>query len=87
MTAAAFGTSSAWASFVSLRSCSCPLESPVTHAEYERVFAIAKAATDALIIADTPENYVNREKIADLARVHRLPAVYPNRNMPELVVW
>ncbi|MFL5007102.1 MAG: ABC transporter substrate binding protein, partial [Microvirga sp.] len=55
-----------------------PLESPIIHAEYERVFATAAAATDALIVADTPENYLNREKIADLARVHRLPAVYPN---------
>jgi len=55
-----------------------PLESPIIHAEYERVFATAADATDALIVADTPENYLNREKIADLARVHRLPAVYPN---------
>ena len=49
-----------------------PLESPITHAEYERVFANAAAATDALIVADTPENFANREKIA------APPAVYPS---------
>jgi putative ABC transport system substrate-binding protein len=55
-----------------------PLESPITHAEYERVFGIAATSTDALLVADVPENFANRKKIAALARVHRLPAVYPS---------
>jgi hypothetical protein len=55
-----------------------PLESPITHAEYERVFGIASTATDALLVADLPENFVNREKVADLLRAHRLPTVYPS---------
>jgi putative tryptophan/tyrosine transport system substrate-binding protein len=55
-----------------------PLESPITHAEYERVFGIASTETDALLVADLPENFVNREKVADLARAHRLPTVYPS---------
>jgi hypothetical protein len=64
-----------------------PIESPITHAEYERIFGMAAAMTDALIVADVPENFANREKIADLARVLGSQPFTRAHNMLGAVGW
>jgi len=55
-----------------------PLDSPIGEAEYRRVVAaMAEQRPDALLVSDYGENMRHRQLIAELARVHRLPAVYP----------
>jgi putative ABC transport system substrate-binding protein len=61
-----------------------PLNSPIGEAEYRRVFAaMIEQQPDALLVSDYGENMTHRRLIADLARVHRLPAVYPFRAFAE----
>ena len=61
-----------------------PLDTPVGEAEYRRVFAaMAEQRPDALLVSDYNENLVHRHLIADLARMHRLPALYPFRSFAE----
>jgi putative ABC transport system substrate-binding protein len=61
-----------------------PLDSPIGEAEYRRVFAaMIEQRPDALLVSDYGENMTHRRLIADLARVHRLPAVYPFRSFAE----
>jgi putative ABC transport system substrate-binding protein len=55
-----------------------PLDSPIGEAEYRRVFAaMAEQRPDALLVSDYNENMTHRQLITELARVHRVPAVYP----------
>ena len=55
-----------------------PLDSPIGEAEYRRVIAaMAEQGPDALLVSEYGENMRHRQLIAGLARVHRLPAVYP----------
>jgi putative ABC transport system substrate-binding protein len=57
-----------------------PLDTPIGEAEYRRVFtAMMEQRPDALLVSDYNENGVHRRLIVELARVHRLPAVYPFR--------
>jgi putative tryptophan/tyrosine transport system substrate-binding protein len=57
-----------------------PLDPSLSEAEYRRVFAaMAEQRPDAVLIGDTAENLAHRRLIADLAREHRLPALYPLR--------
>jgi putative ABC transport system substrate-binding protein len=57
-----------------------PLDSPINEAEYRRVFAtMVEQRPDALLVSDYNENMIHRPLIADLAREHRLPALYPFR--------
>jgi putative ABC transport system substrate-binding protein len=57
-----------------------PLDSPIGEAEYRRVVAaMAEQRPDALLVSEYGENSRHRQLIAELARVHRLPAVYPFR--------
>ena len=57
-----------------------PFDSPIGEAEYRRVVAVmAEQRPDALLVSEYGENSRHRQLIADLARVHRLPAVYPFR--------
>jgi putative tryptophan/tyrosine transport system substrate-binding protein len=61
-----------------------PLDTPIGEAEYRRVFAaMMEQRPDALLVSDYNENMTHRRLIADLARVHRLPAVYPFRSFAE----
>ncbi|MGF9760383.1 ABC transporter substrate-binding protein [Microvirga sp. 0TCS3.31] len=61
-----------------------PLDTPIGEAEYRRVFAaMMEQRPDALLVSDYGENMTHRRLIADLARVHRLPAVYPFRSFAE----
>ena len=61
-----------------------PLDTPIGEAEYRRVFAaMAEQRPDALLVSDYNENLVHRHLIADLARMHRLPALYPFRSFAE----
>src|SRR5918993_2126758 len=61
-----------------------PLDTPIGEAEYRRVFAaMAEQRPDALLVSDYSENMAHRHLIADLARMHRLPAVYPFRDFAE----
>jgi putative ABC transport system substrate-binding protein len=61
-----------------------PLDTPIGEAEYRRVFAaMMEQRPDALLVSDYNENMTHRRLIADLARVHRLPAVYPFRAFAE----
>jgi len=54
-----------------------PLDTPIGEAEYRRVFAaMMEQRPDALLVSDYGENMTHRRLIADLARVHRLPAVF-----------
>jgi putative ABC transport system substrate-binding protein len=58
-----------------------PLDSPINEAEYRRVFAaMAELQPDAVLVSDYNENMIHRKLIADLAREHRLPALYPFRD-------
>lgn len=58
-----------------------PLNSPINEAEYRRVFAaMLEQRPDALLVSDYNENMIHRRLIADLAREHRLPALYPFRD-------
>jgi putative ABC transport system substrate-binding protein len=60
------------------------LETPIGDAEYRRVFAaLAEQRPDALLVSDYNENMRHRQLIAELARVHRLPAMYPFRGFVE----
>jgi putative ABC transport system substrate-binding protein len=57
-----------------------PLDSPINEAEYRRVFAaMVEQRPDALLVSDYNENMIHRRLIGDLARAHRLPALYPFR--------
>lgn len=57
-----------------------PLDPPIGEAEYRRVFAaMAEQRPDALLVSEAAENLSHRRLIADLAREHRLPALYPLR--------
>src|SRR5215207_6369464 len=61
-----------------------PLDTPIGEAEYRRVFAaMTEQRPDALLVSDYSENMAHRHLIADLARMHRLPAVYPFRPFAE----
>ena len=61
-----------------------PLDTPIGEAEYRRVFtAMMEQRPDALLVSDYNENMTHRRLIADLARMHRLPAVYPFRAFAE----
>ena len=61
-----------------------PLDTPIGEAEYRRVFAaMMEQRPDALLVSDYNENMTHRRLIADLARMHRLPAVYPFRSFAE----
>ncbi|HEV2549202.1 MAG TPA: ABC transporter substrate-binding protein [Stellaceae bacterium] len=54
-----------------------PLESPIRHAEYRRVFAaMAQERANALVVGDHPENSTNRGLIVALAAEFRLPAIH-----------
>ena len=55
------------------------VDSPAEDAEYRRFFATAaRDQADALVAADTVENFRKVELIVELARMHRLPAIYPH---------
>jgi putative ABC transport system substrate-binding protein len=57
-----------------------PLDSPIGEAEYRRVLAVmAEQRPDALLVSEYGENMRHRQLIVELARVHRLPALYPFR--------
>jgi putative tryptophan/tyrosine transport system substrate-binding protein len=45
--------------------------------------AMMEQRPDALLVSDYNENMTHRRLIADLARMHRLPAVYPFRAFAE----
>ena len=61
-----------------------PLEIPISEAEYHRVFAaLAEQRPDAILVSDYNENMSHRHLIVELARVHRLPALYPFREFIE----
>jgi putative tryptophan/tyrosine transport system substrate-binding protein len=60
------------------------LESPINEAEYRRVFAaLVEQRPDAILVSDYNENMRHRHLIIELARVHRLPAIYPFRGFIE----
>jgi putative tryptophan/tyrosine transport system substrate-binding protein len=60
------------------------LKSPISPAEYERVFKLSSAApVDAVVVGDSAENFTHRALIARLARDARLLGIYPNRNYAE----
>jgi putative ABC transport system substrate-binding protein len=57
-----------------------PLDDPVQAPEFERVIMMmAQQNTQALIVGDTSINFTYRKLIVDLAKVNRLPAIYPYR--------
>ena len=61
-----------------------PLERPVDEKEYQRVFAaLAQANSDALYVADEPENVTFKRLIVDMAAKGRLPTIYPYRQFVE----
>jgi putative tryptophan/tyrosine transport system substrate-binding protein len=54
------------------------LESPIQEAEYRRVLAaMRQGGAEALIVADSAENIHHRDLIVELARAHRILAIYP----------
>ena len=57
-----------------------PLDTPLTEAEYRRVFAaIVREGADALSVASQNENLTKRRLIVELAEKARLPAIYAYR--------
>ena len=54
------------------------LESPITEAEYRRVFAeMLKQRPDALIVSGSSDHYAHRPLILELVSQARLPTLYP----------
>jgi putative ABC transport system substrate-binding protein len=55
-----------------------------SEAEYRRVFAfISQEGADALFVDSSPELITKAQLIGDLAKKHRLPAIYPFRSYVE----
>jgi putative ABC transport system substrate-binding protein len=56
------------------------LDEPSQEPEYRRAFAaMVRERVDALLVADTGENYTHRRLIVELAAQARLPAIYDQR--------
>ena len=61
------------------------LDDPIQEPEYRRAFAaMVRERVDALLVADTAENYTHRRLIVELAAQARLPAIYPYRDFAEI---
>jgi putative ABC transport system substrate-binding protein len=64
---------------------SAALENPIQETEYRRAFSsMTKEQVDALLVADTEENFSYRRLIVELADKARLPGFYPFREFVEL---
>jgi putative ABC transport system substrate-binding protein len=62
-----------------------PLDSPLSEAEYRRAFsALSSERTDALMVADAPEDTTYRGLIVQLIEELRLPAIYATRLCAEI---
>jgi putative tryptophan/tyrosine transport system substrate-binding protein len=62
-----------------------PLESPINEPEFRRAFAtMVQEGANAVIVADTAENYAFMQLIIELAEKSRLPTGCPNRDFVEL---
>jgi putative ABC transport system substrate-binding protein len=61
------------------------LDDPIQDSEYRRAFAaMVRERVDALLVADSGENYTHRRLIVELAAQARLPAIYPFRGFAEV---
>lgn len=61
------------------------LDGNINPAAYERVFdAMERDQVDGLLLSDSAEHLTSRVLIAELAKRHRLPTIYPHRDYVEV---